>query len=223
MLVLLELGLEALQSGKVCVWPTCYFLADYEDCLSFLLSSVSLLRSFQTTTFSIACLLVLLPGSLVMPAFSLTSPALNPLLWVGLRLDRHAQVAISKETAKLSKVIMKSFAKKELRSTFGYQPFLNAILRSNLMFSLWKLYSWPWLGLSLGEKNPGGHNPQACYDLNNRVRSRIRMLDVDSDGLNGALSIHQRVIGVSSGRETYYCIICKHEGTPQYRPRLWAH
>jgi hypothetical protein len=70
------------------------------------------------------------------------------------------------------------------------------------------------IGTFVGRAKMGEHNPQACYDLYDGVRSRAGIPDIDGDGLNGALSIHQGVIGVSSGRQTYYCIICKRELQP---------
>ena len=70
------------------------------------------------------------------------------------------------------------------------------------------------IGTFVGREKMGEHNPQACYDLYDRVRSRAGIPDIDGDGLNGALPIHQGVFGVSSGRQTYYCIICKRELQP---------
>jgi hypothetical protein len=70
------------------------------------------------------------------------------------------------------------------------------------------------IGTFVGREKMGEHNPQACYDLYDSVRSRAGIPDIDGDGLNGALSIHRGVIGVSSGRQTYYCIICKRELQP---------
>jgi hypothetical protein len=59
----------------------------------------------------------------------------------GVRLDRHARAAISKEAVKLGSAIMKSFVEKEPRLTSGYWQCLNATLRSSCMFLLPKLYS----------------------------------------------------------------------------------
>lgn len=70
------------------------------------------------------------------------------------------------------------------------------------------------IGIFVRRERMGEYNPQACYDLYDRIRSKAKMPDTDSNSLNGALSIHQGVIGVSSGQQTYHCIICKRELRP---------
>jgi len=75
------------------------------------------------------------------------------------------------------------------------------------------------IGTFVGREKMGEYNPKACYYLYDSVRSRARMPEIEGDGLNGALSIHQGVIGVSSGRQTYYCIICRRELRPNTSDR----
>jgi hypothetical protein len=137
----------------------------------------------------------------------------------GVRLARHARVAISKRSNEVRQrhheEIFKEGTEPNLRilAVFERDPQIKSYVPivETLFMTL--------IGTFVGREKMGEHNPQVCYDLYDRVRSRAEIPDIDGDGLNDALSIHQGVIGVSSGRQTYYCIIYKQELQPNTSQR----
>lgn len=106
------------------------------------------------------------------------------------------RLLFQKEAAKLSSAIMKSFAKKELRPNLRILAVFECDPQIKSYVPIVETIFMTLVGTFVGRENTGEHNPQACYDLYDRVRSRARMPDIDGYGLNGALSIHQGVIGV---------------------------
>lgn len=70
------------------------------------------------------------------------------------------------------------------------------------------------LGTFVGRERVGTHNPQACYDLYDKMRLAARVPNINGDGLNGALSIHQGMAGLGVGRQLLFCCDCKRELPP---------
>jgi hypothetical protein len=132
----------------------------------------------------------------------------------GVRLDRHAQAAISKRSSEVKQRHHEELCKEGTEANLRILAAFECDPQIKLYVPIVETIFMTLVGTFVGREKTGEHNPQACYDLYDRVRSRARMPDIDGDGLNGALSIRQGVIGVSSGRQTYYCIICKRELRP---------
>ena len=131
-----------------------------------------------------------------------------------MRLDRHVQAAISKRSSEVKQRHHEELCKEGTEANLRILAVFECDPQIKSHVPIVETIFMTLVGTFVGREKTSEHNPQACYDLYDRVRSRARMPDIDGDGLNGALSIHQGVIGVSSRRQTYYCIICKRELRP---------
>lgn len=132
----------------------------------------------------------------------------------GVRLDRHTQAAMSKRSSEIKQRHHEELCKEGTEANLRILACFECDPQIKSYVPIVETIFMTLIGTFVGRERAGEHNPQACYNLYDRVRSRARMPDIAGDGLNGALSIHQGVIGVSSGRQTYYCIICKRELRP---------
>lgn len=132
----------------------------------------------------------------------------------GVRLDRHARAPLSKRSSEVRQRHHEELCKEGTKANLRILAVFERDPQIKLYVPIAETLFMILIGTFVGREKMGEHNPQACYDLYDRVRSMAGIPDIDGDGLNGALSIHQGVIGVSSGRQTYYCIICKRELQP---------
>lgn len=132
----------------------------------------------------------------------------------GSRLDKHACTAVTKTSSEKKQRHHEELCKERTEANLRILALFDCDDQIKPYVPLVETIFIVLIGTFVGREKPGLYNPQACYDLYDSIRRRARMPDIEGNGLNGALSIHQGMIGVSSGRQTYYCIICGLELPP---------
>ena len=127
----------------------------------------------------------------------------------GVRLDRHAQAAKSKKSIEAKQRHHAELCQEGTEANLRILASFDCDQQLKPYVPLAETIFMALIGTFAGRERMGEYNPQTCYELYDSIRNRSRMPDIDGDGLNGALSIHQGMVGVVSGRQTYHCIVCK--------------
>lgn len=124
----------------------------------------------------------------------------------GFCIARHYGVAVSKTSAEVKQrhheelCHIGSEANVKVLAAFGLDDHLKGYVQ------LLETVFMAFLGTFVGHERPGTHNPTACYDLYNRMRSEARIPEIEGDGLHGALSIYQGMAGLAIGRQMLFCV-----------------
>ncbi|KAF5579991.1 hypothetical protein FPCIR_10821 [Fusarium pseudocircinatum] len=124
----------------------------------------------------------------------------------GVRLDRHVSAAMTKSSPERKQLHHQELCQEgtaanlRILASFDrdpcYKPYV-PLLETIFMILI---------GTFAGRESLGRHNPKPCYDLYDKIRDHAKIPDINGDGLNKALSIHQGMVGQAVSRQTFLCI-----------------
>jgi len=132
----------------------------------------------------------------------------------GVRLDRHMSAANTKSSAEKKQLHHQELCQEGTDANLRILAVFDRDPRVKPYVPLLESIFMGLVGTFTRRESPGRHNPKPCYELYDRIRERANMPDIDGDGLNKALSIHQGMIGQVASRQTYRCMVCNRELKP---------
>lgn len=127
----------------------------------------------------------------------------------GARLDKHSKVALLKRSLEFKQRHHAELCKEGTEANLRILAVFDCDAQIKKYVPIVETIFVVMIGTFVGRERQREHNPQACYDLYDKMRCRAMIPDIDGDGLNGALPIHQGVVGISIGRETVFCVTCQ--------------
>ncbi|KAM0563273.1 hypothetical protein ACHAPJ_000991 [Fusarium lateritium] len=137
----------------------------------------------------------------------------------GVRLDRHTVAAKTKHSGERRQLHHHELCQEGTETNLRVLAVFDRDPRSKPYVPLLETIFMALLGTFAGRESTGRHNPEPCYELYDKIRSCMGIPDIEGDGLNKALSIHQGMVGQAIGRQTLFCMICNRELKPDTSER----
>lgn len=132
----------------------------------------------------------------------------------GTRLDRHISVAITKRSVESRQLHHAELCEQGTEANLRILAAFDRDPRCKPYVPLLETIFMALVGTFVGREKTGQYNPEACYDLYDRIRARGSVPGIEGDGLNKAPSIHQGMIGHAVARQTFFCMTCNRELKP---------
>ncbi|KAF4960937.1 hypothetical protein FGADI_587 [Fusarium gaditjirri] len=124
----------------------------------------------------------------------------------GVRLNRHVSAAKTKTSLEKKQLHHQELCREGTEANLRILASFDRDPRYKPYVPLLETIFMALIGTFAGRELPGRYNPKPCYDLYDRIRDRAKIPDIDGDGLNKALSIHQGMVGQAVSRQTFVCI-----------------
>lgn len=137
----------------------------------------------------------------------------------GVRLDRHISAVNTKHSAERRQLHHQELCQEGTEANLRILAVFDRDLPGKPYVPLLESIFMAFIGTFAGRETIGRHNPEPCYELYDRIRGRANMPDIDGDGLNKALSIHQGMVGQAVSRQTFFCMVCNRELKPDTSER----
>ncbi|KAJ4270034.1 hypothetical protein NW762_001707 [Fusarium torreyae] len=112
----------------------------------------------------------------------------------GVRLDRHTVAAKTKHGGERRQLHHHELCQEGTETNLRVLAVFDRDPRSKPYVPLLETIFMALLGTFAGRESTGRHNPEPCYELYDKIRSCMGIPDIEGDGLNKALSIHQGMI-----------------------------